>query len=173
MVRVIFLNGPSSSGKSTLTAAIRAASPDPWLHLSIDHLRDSGAWNQSSYPDWTAARPAFFKGFHNAIAGFANAGNDLIVEHILDTDGWQDDLQSLLHAHQILFVRLNPPLDTLIHREANRKDRPLGSAQKDHALFKNAPRHDLTLTGTQAPQDAAETVLSALNTQTQRSAFFD
>ena len=48
MALILFLHGPSSSGKSTLAAAIREASDRPYLHLSIDHLRDSGAWEPSA-----------------------------------------------------------------------------------------------------------------------------
>jgi len=37
MALVIFLHGPSSSGKSTLAAELRRRAVRPLLHLSIDH----------------------------------------------------------------------------------------------------------------------------------------
>ena len=40
--RIIFLNGASSSGKSTLAKALQAALAEPFLHVSSDHLVASG-----------------------------------------------------------------------------------------------------------------------------------
>ncbi|WP_405108692.1 chloramphenicol phosphotransferase CPT family protein [Phaeobacter sp. BS52] len=60
MALILFLHGASSSGKSTLATALREQASRPFLHLSIDHLRDSGAWRPADYPDWPTARPAFF-----------------------------------------------------------------------------------------------------------------
>jgi chloramphenicol 3-O phosphotransferase len=40
--RIIFLNGASSSGKSTLAKAMQQALPEPFLHVSSDHVVASG-----------------------------------------------------------------------------------------------------------------------------------
>jgi len=40
--RIILLNGASSSGKSTLAKALQQALPEPFLHVSSDHLVASG-----------------------------------------------------------------------------------------------------------------------------------
>jgi chloramphenicol 3-O phosphotransferase len=45
---------------------------------------------------WAAQRQAFFDGFHTSLAAYANSGNNLIVEHILDTSGWLETLCDLL-----------------------------------------------------------------------------
>ena len=160
MALILFLHGPSSSGKSTLAAAIREASDRPYLHLSIDHLRDSGAWEPSAYPDWKTARPRFFSGFHRAIAGFADAGNDLIVEHILDTPGWHAELQALLASHNVMFIGLMAPLATLEARETARGDRPAGSAAQDFTHVHNGLSYDISLDSTQPLKTSVETILS-------------
>ncbi|MCV6584456.1 MAG: chloramphenicol phosphotransferase CPT family protein [Marinibacterium sp.] len=171
MARVIFLHGPSSSGKSTLAAALLASAPSPFLHLSIDHLRDSGAWDPRRYSNWPTARAAFFDGFHRAVGGFADAGNDLILEHVLDTPGWHADLQHRLGAHQVLFVGLTTPLETLQSRERQRGDRPIGSAEADFHSVHRGLTYDLSLDGTAAPEDGAMRVWRCL-ARHDRSAFF-
>lgn len=172
MAHILFLHGASSSGKSTLARALRTAAPMPFLHLSIDHLRDRGAWDPTAYPDWRSARPQFFSGFHRALAGFADAGNDLIVEHILDTPGWHAELASLLRAHHILFIGLHTPLETLCAREEARGDRPKGSAAVDFERIHKGLSYDLTLDGTAAPATNAERALRALQRQQAPSQFF-
>ncbi|OIQ33293.1 MAG: chloramphenicol phosphotransferase [Alphaproteobacteria bacterium MedPE-SWcel] len=179
MALVLFLHGPSSSGKSTLAAEIRKqAAGRTFLHLSIDHLRDSGAWSPSAYEDWNTARPAFFSGFHRAVAGFATAGNDLILEHILDTPGWQAELRRLLAGQQVFFVGLHTPLSTLVARETARGDRPPGSAAADFERARIAQAneglsYDLIVDGTQPARINAATILEALPQPGTLSRFFD
>lgn len=156
VAKILFLHGPSSSGKSTLARAIRAASDQPWMHLSIDHLRDSKAIQRGHF---AAGRSRFFDGFHRALAGFADAGNDLIVEHILDTDGWQSQLSDLFRPHQVLFVGLHTPLATLQAREINRGDRPRGSAEQDFHQVHHGLTYDLTVAGTDNPKEIAASIL--------------
>lgn len=88
--RIILVHGPSSSGKSTLCRALQDALDEPFWHYSIDHLRDGGvlplARIQRGEFSWPDLREAFFEGFHRSVAAFAGAGNDLIVEHIVEND---------------------------------------------------------------------------------------
>ena len=115
MARVIFLHGASSAGKSTLARALQQALPDPWWHVSIDKLRDAGVLPLARFAtgefDWTAARAPFFDGFHASLGAYAAAGNDLILEHILDTPGWLADLTRILAEHDVLFVALHCPAE--------------------------------------------------------------
>jgi chloramphenicol 3-O phosphotransferase len=65
--RIIFLNGASSSGKSTLAKAMQEALPEPFLHVSSDHLVASGMLPARRDPDgpfawWQQMRPRFFDG---------------------------------------------------------------------------------------------------------------
>ena len=121
---------------------------------------------------WRSARPQFFSGFHRALAGFADAGNNLIVEHILDTPGWHSELISLLQSHQVLFIGLQTPLETLRAREKARGDRPIGSAAADYERVHKGLSYDLTLDGTADPATNAERTLSALQRQQAPSQFF-
>jgi len=99
--RIIFLNGASSSGKSTLAKAMQEALPEPFLHVSSDHLVASGMLPARRDPDgpfawWQQMRPRFFDGFHRCLPALAAAGNDLIVEHIIEFRAWREYLAMLL-----------------------------------------------------------------------------
>ena len=41
-------------------------------------------------------RPRFFDGFHRCIPAMAAAGNDLVVEHVVEFAGWRAQLDELL-----------------------------------------------------------------------------
>ncbi|WP_417679271.1 hypothetical protein [Pseudodonghicola sp.] len=38
------------------------------LILFLHGASSSGTWTPAAYPDWRAARPGFFSGFHRALA---------------------------------------------------------------------------------------------------------
>ncbi len=95
--------------------------------------------------DWKAHRAAVFDGLHRMVAAAADAGNDLIFEHILEGDGWLDELQRLFAGHDVFFVGLFCDPSVLAQREEQRGDRPLGSAVRDAAQVHEGLRYDLEL----------------------------
>ena len=175
--RLIFLHGASSSGKSTLISALRPLLPTPFWHLSIDHLRDSGAWDMSYFDThalpWRTYRPAFFDGFHAIVASALRAGNDVILEHILDTAGWHDALRKQFAGLDVFFVGLMTEPEVLINREQERGDRPVGSAVKDHETIHSGLSYDLTLSGQVDPNKNAQTLVKAWDRRSKSSKFFE
>lgn len=103
--KIIFVNGASSSGKSTLCKRLQSRLPDPFLHFSIDHFREAKILPVDRIAkgdfQWPAMRAAFFEGFHLCIPALAAAGNNLLVEHIIEERSWRDRLVSLLAPYDI------------------------------------------------------------------------
>ncbi len=149
MAHVIFLHGASSSGKSTIARALQKRIEKPFWHISIDHLRDAGVLPTERFRNgdfrWSGARMAFFNGFHGSLRAYADAGNNLILEHILDTEGWLETLVDLLAEHDVMFVAVHCPLETLIERETARGDRPIGSSRQDFETIHVEKTYDIEL----------------------------
>lgn len=161
---IIFIHGASSSGKSTLARAVQAKIDQPFWHISIDHLRDSGVLPSARFKagdfDWKARRAAFFDGFHRSLAAYASAGNHLILEHILDTPGWHEQLIGLFAPYDVFFVGLHADLEVLNRREAERGDRPKGSAEQDYHTVHTGLRYDLELFSSQTVNDNADHLIT-------------
>lgn len=136
MAHIIFLHGASSSGKSTIAKTL-----------------------QERIEQWSDSRTAFFDGFHASLKAYADAGNNLILEHILDTAGWLENLSELLAGHDVLFVAVHCPLDLLIERETLRGDRPMGSAMQDYETIHIGKVYDLELQSTDGADANADKLL--------------
>ena len=173
---LIFLHGASSSGKSTLARALQATLPMPFWHVSIDHLRDSGVLPMDRYRsgdfDWRADRGAFFAGFHQSVLAFLASGNNVILEHIIETPDWLPQLRSLWDSFDVVFVGVHCSLATLEKREAQRGDRPKGMAAADFARVHDGLRYDVEVNSEASLATNVETIAAALAVRRPRSAFF-
>ena len=170
--QILFLHGASSSGKSTLARALQDALPIPFWHISIDHLRDSGVLPRHRFKsgefDWSAVRPRFFDGYHQSLAAYARAGNHLILEHILDGEGWFEELVCLFAPFDVVFIALHCPPDVLAAREAARGDRPKGSAVADYHSIHKGLTYDLELDALDPIEDNVAKVITAWQDQRTR-----
>ena len=129
--RVVLLNGTSSSGKSALAAELLRVLPTPWFHLPVDlagAARGAERTAELSGPDLEAVLRRTRAGFHRMVAGMAEAGNDVVADHVL-SEAWRlDDLLTVLTPYDVVFVGVHCDPDELALREARRGDRPAGLA---------------------------------------------
>jgi len=182
--RVIILNGTSSSGKSTLVAAIQDLAPTPWLALGIDAFLaglpsryQRGAWPELFSYDFTdtgeidrvKAGPLAHRlvhAMHRAVAVTSATGTSILVDHVLLEPRWHDDLLITLGNIPHFFVAVRCPLDVLEQREAKRGDRTLGQARAQLAYVHKYPDYDLEIdTAGMSPTAAACRILSILGPQ--------
>lgn len=130
--RIILLHGASSSGKSTLSKAIQEELDEPFLHFASDYLtlglparRDP----DGPFQWWGNVRPRFFDGFQRCIAALSIAGNDLIVEHVIEFPEWRAELRGLLKSFDVFLVGVHCSLEELDRREQARGDRWIGEGR--------------------------------------------
>lgn len=175
--QIIFIHGASSSGKSTIARQLQAEIELPFWHISIDHLRDAGVLPSARFRakefDWAAARPRFFAGFHQSLAAYAGAGNNLILEHILDTAGWVEELRGLLAPFDVYFVGVHCPLPLLVERELARGDRSLGSARQDFETIHIGRRYDLEVSSENGVEANVAEILTGWRSGRRASDFSD
>ena len=173
--KIILIHGPSSSGKSSIAGELQARIEAPFWHISIDHLRDAGilpmARIRSREFPWTGLREPFFDGFHHALAAYAGSGNNLIVEHIVETQAWMADLVRILTRFDVFFVRVHCAVEELERREIARGDRRAGDARRDFEALPVFP-YDLELDSTATTAgESVERLLSAWRGRLRPSAF--
>ena len=173
--KIILLNGASSSGKSTLASRLQAKLEEPFWHFSIDHIREAKILPMARISSgeflWSGMRTQFFNGFHLCLPALASAGNNLIVEHIVETQEWMQILLNLLAPFDVFFVGIHCPLDELERREIERSDRRIGEAKHDFETCHTFGIYDLEIDATAPLERNVETVISSWKSRQSPSAF--
>jgi chloramphenicol 3-O phosphotransferase len=98
-----------------------------------------------------------------ALAAFARAGNDLLVDDVfidpLWLEGWHRELADIA----LLLVGVVAPTDVLEERERARGNRIVGEARAQVDVIHRGIEYDLTVdTSRQSPEECARSILGAL-----------
>ncbi|MFC9909575.1 chloramphenicol phosphotransferase CPT family protein [Streptomyces sp. NPDC059862] len=127
---VVFLNGTSSSGKSSIAAELLRILAEPYFHMPVDafHAMRSPTPVPPDQLDTMLHRT--WQGYHRAVAGMAAAGNNVVMDHILSAEWRLRDCLSLFVPQDVVLVGVHCPLDELERRERERGNRPVGLAAR-------------------------------------------
>ncbi len=169
------MNGASSAGKSTLARAIQQAISEPFWHISSDQLVEAQMLptrqNEGGDFAWPAMRPRFFDAFHLCIPAIASAGNNIIVDHVIEFDSWMKQLVDLLSSFDVFFVGVHCSLKELEHRELKRGNRKIGEARDHFQVVHTFGIYDFEVDSTKLPDENARHIILAWKARKTPSAF--
>ncbi len=185
--RVIVLNGPSGSGKSSIQKAFQNLMlPNLWIKVGIDTLFDQpmpditpenmSLWQSPNPIRWVETsrdddnhpvitlllgeqgeRVAY--GMNSAIAAYAQNGADVIVDYIAYDQKWLVDLKEKLLPFQTFFVAVDIPLEVLEMREKERGTSPSGHARSHYSTVYGPYDYDLRVSSElNSPEEIAKQI---------------
>jgi len=156
MPKIIYLNGPTSSGKTTLAKALQEKLSEPFLHIGIDRLigfmpDKLNNWEGGSAPEgfsWKKATDLSGHPTSEIVAGpfaqrisatlidfaflLASQNYNLIIDDValgaIQVERWKKALQKF----DVLYVSVVTSLEILEKREKERGDRMVGSARDQY-----------------------------------------
>jgi chloramphenicol 3-O phosphotransferase len=164
--QVIFLNGTSSSGKTSIAEQLLLVLERPFFHMSIDTINAMRARERTlelSPGERTAVLARTRAGFHRAVAGMAQAGNDLVVDYVLSERWRLLDCLTVLSGLDIIFVGVRCPEHELARREKARGDRQPGQAAAQLQQVHSHGSYDIECDTTTSPQDCALSIKQSLD----------
>ncbi len=154
--QIILLNGPSSSGKSTLSKELQSliaeetnevyeiVSIDDFLAMTVDEpIYEDDVFEIS------------LKMCEEALAALDRSCG-VIIDHVITSERIFNQLKATLDRYPILTVRVTCPLEILRQREEQRKNRCLGSAEaSDTYLFPKDGYHVTVDTHEMTPSECS------------------
>jgi chloramphenicol 3-O-phosphotransferase len=183
--KIIFLNGVSSSGKTTLAKSLQERLTEPFYWLAVDTfietLMPKKYFSIDGFnPD--GAEPVIFKTIslaQHTIKFFADMGANTIVEHILfpsiEIQPYKNqtvECVELLHEYPVLFVHVTCPLEELRRREKKRGDRDIGRAEIQLPHLTAQDSYDITVdTHNSSIEECANKIVALLDYPEKFTAF--
>lgn len=171
--QIIYINGPSSAGKTTLAKALQEALAEPYMHVSLDRIigmmpekindwegneANLGfSWKQSIDSEGHLIHEIqtgpFAKKcvetFVEIVKTMAGLGHYLIIDDVSFGKKQVDIWRHALKAYKVLWVGLSAPSNVLDAREESRSGRIKGSARAQSAKVHTEVIYDLAFdTGT-------------------------
>jgi chloramphenicol 3-O phosphotransferase len=165
--RMIMISGASSSGKTSICRCLQPLLDEPFLHVSLDDFIEM-------LPPGRSDEALFLQmvdGFHRAVAGLLEAGNDLLVDHVLIEPEWLQQCIDLFKGRHVLFVGLDCPLEVLEEREKHRDVRRQGFARAQFNRIHAEKIYDIRVDTSVASPEACATAIAACFAQQTPTAF--
>ena len=171
---VVILNGPSVAGKSSIQKAFQdhMLEKEAWIKVGIDNLFDKPfpdvelekiyLWQSPNKFRWIENSVDEHKnsvmkllvgpdgdkiayGMNSAIAAYAQAGNNVIVDYIAYKKEWADDLEKKLSFINHYWVKVDISLATLEAREKARATSPVGHSRSHYDTVHNGITYDFVV----------------------------
>lgn len=172
---IVFMNGPSSTGKTAIAKELQPLLDEPFLHVGVDMFyrmmprryfgkdptEDDPAyqgfrWRTIREGDetWYDLTPGpigyrLLAGMQRAIAALTSAENNIIVDENVIYEGQLEGYLEALSEFEVLFVGVRCSLEEIERRERERGDRWMGHAKGHyhltHALVDMHGSYDLEI----------------------------
>ena len=171
VTRLIYLNGTSSAGKSSLAEELQPLLEQPFLFFSIDTLLYTlppgeleAVKGKASYKrelDWNS----LFSGYFACVRSLLDHGNLVIADcPVYNQEMAERYRKSLGDFEQIVKVKVDCPLEVAEQRERERDDRTIGLARRQFRTVHQFLSYDLSVdTVKNCPQSAAESLFAELS----------
>ena len=172
--KIIFLNGVSSSGKTTLAKTLQDRLTKPFYWISVDTFIMMTPEKNLNKEGGQIILNAI-SAMHHTIKTYSDMGLNTIVDHVFEKSEWMQECVELLHNYPVLFVHVTCPIDELRRREKERGDRNIGQGESQISMLKNAnPKdiYDITVdTHANSSEECAAKIIEILNYPEKFTAF--
>ena len=165
--KIIYLNGPSSSGKTTIAKALQESFSEPYLHIGIDKIIGfmpaklnnwegdiaplGFSWESAIDPTGTSVYQIHSGPFAKRIARtlkdmallLASQSYNFIIDDVAFGSMEVDEWKQVFKDYKVLYVGVVTPLHILEERELARGDRFLGGARGQYFKVHENVAYDL------------------------------
>lgn len=191
--QVIYINGTSSVGKTTIIKALQDAMEEPFLRIGIDQVIDmmpekvnnwkggksefGFSWKQSFDAEGHSLQILEMGSFAKRIPGamreiaatLVKNGFNLIIDDVATEENSASSWKAVLDGHDVIWVGLTAPIEVIEKREKERGDRLVGQARAAAQQVHKGFTYDLFIdTNSKTPTETALKIKEACRKKSHR-----
>lgn len=166
--KIIFLNGVSSSGKTTLAKKLQDLLAAPPYYISNDLF---AGMIPGKYFSTAQKVDETFSMMYNIIKTFSDAGYDVIADSLFLSTHRMNQCVQALHEYPVLFIHVTCPVEELRRREEKRGDRTLGQGEEQLSELVPKDIYDITVDTTNTTEECTEKIIKLLEYPEKFTAF--
>jgi chloramphenicol 3-O phosphotransferase len=183
----VFLNGSTSSGKSSIARELQNKLPEPYLHFGVDDVLQRAPLRWHGQPEGFLFTPlpdgrmplqigptghSLLRAWRRMLRTAVEEGQRLILDEVLLEPDMLADWLAVFAGRDVFFVGVHCALPELQRREIARGDRGVGQALSMHDIVHQHGLYDLEVdTTTTSPAVCAEAIVSAIASRARPTAF--
>jgi chloramphenicol 3-O phosphotransferase len=170
--KIIFLNGVSGVGKTTLAAALQEKSEEIFFAFGADTFVFMCPKKYINYePESGAVIYKAVSIMPQTVKLFSDMGYNIIIDHVLSEHGAYEFIKPL-HDYPVLFVHVICPVEELRRREIERGDRKIGQAEEQLSTLYPQNTYDLTVdTFHNSTEECADKIMALIDYPEKFTAF--
>ncbi len=161
---IIFLNGVSSAGKSSIAKILLNKLKEPYFIFGVDRFLEPSLPMRINMdiPNDLEIIERSLSGFNKALRCYAQAMDFMIIDHVLHNPKWIIEIAEALQESEVYFVGVTAPLEIIEAREKLRNDRQLGTARSQYEQFRKYQYDILIDTSKCTAEEAADKIIANL-----------
>ena len=188
MSQIIYLNGPTSVGKTSVAKELQTLLEEPYLLIGIDTIIDLMPSKFNNWKGGIASKGFYWKEkidptghpiqviqngpfakklvqtYIAITETIAKSGHNLIIDDVALGAQEFNIWKKVLAPFNVLYVGLTASLETIEQREKDRQDRMIGSGRHQASVCHEGINYDLMLkTDNLSPKKSAEQIISYLS----------
>lgn len=186
---IVFLNGTSSSGKTSIATQLINQDKLKFYHLSVDEICNGLFLNYVEYLNtkYPGVKPSskedeqkavqilrdpMISIYYSTIKAFSTFGMNVVVDTLLDNEYWYNLCLDLFKDHSILFIGVKCSQIELQRREQLRGDRQIGLALSQYHRVHSYGEYDIELnTEELSPEECAHKIIEFIQSKNEFAAF--
>ncbi|WP_339293209.1 AAA family ATPase [Paenibacillus sp. FSL W8-0187] len=182
---LVFLNGTSSSGKTSISTELTKQKEIPFHHLSVDDFFNNyNDFINNKFPDIEPTREVdeqavaqilfdpIISVYYSTIKLFSEMGLNVIVDTVIDNDKSFNECLDQFFDQPTLFIGVLCSKEELTRRELARGDRKIGLANSQFNTVYCFNEYDLEVNTEELnPVECAEKILNFIKSNKEYSVF--
>lgn len=164
--KIIFLNGVTSSGKTSIVEAMQSYD-DPFFYVVANDLFENTIGDKHLQTDyWKYLSEAIIMMYHTAKV-FSDHGKHVLIDGILverpELAPHYEQLKKIFEGYPLDIVELYCPLDICRQRNIERGDRREDQSEEQHRIMASDIQYTYSVdTNQHTPEECAEMIINKL-----------